>query len=148
MGLPTDLTIISLDSSHLSGIEILLRECDLPFEDCSEHLDHFFGVTEGDKLVATGALQIHGSIGLLRSIAVSLENRGLGLAAEMTKYLLDLAGSNKIKTLYLLTETAQDYFARFGFSPVDRDGIPAEIKSTRQFVSLCPTSAQVMRLYL
>ena len=70
MGLPADRQVISLNTSHLSNIENLLQKCELPFEDCNEHLNNFFGMTSGDKLIATGALQIIGSVALLRSIAV------------------------------------------------------------------------------
>jgi len=148
MGLPVDRRIISLNTSHLSDIETLLQNCELPFEDCNEHLDSFFGINSGGKLLAIGALQILGSVALLRSIAVLPEHRGKGLASLITQYLLDLARSNGIVELYLLTETAESFFARFEFRIVDRDTLPVEIKSTRQFASLCPLSAQAMRLHL
>ena len=148
MGLPADRQVISLNTSHLSNIETLLQKCELPFEDCNEHLNNFFGMTSGDKLIATGALQIIGSVALLRSIAVLPDYRGKGLAAVMTQHLLDQARSNRIGELYLLTEAAEGYFTRFEFRPVDRDTLPDEIKSTRQFESLCPSSAQAMCLHL
>jgi len=148
MGVPVDRQIIRLNTLHLSDIETLLQNCALPFEDCNEHLDCFFGVTSGDKLRAIGALQTLGSVALLRSIAVLPEDRGKGLAGIITQYLLDLARSKGIVELYLLTETAENYFTRFGFRIVDRDTVADEIKSTRQYTSLCPSSAQAMRLPL
>ena len=148
MELPVNLQIISLNASHLSEIEALLLKCELPFEDCSERCNQFFGISAGNKLIAIGALQIKGSVALLRSIAVLPENRNKGLAALMTQHLLDLARSDGIGELYLLTETAEGYFTRFGFYPVSREDLPPEIKSTRQFGSLCPSSAQAMRLNL
>jgi len=143
MRLAVDQVIISLNKSYLPDIEALLQQCELPYQDCNEHLDKFFGISSGDKLVVIGALQINGATALLRSIAVPPENRGLGLAAA-----LGVARSNGVSELYLLTETAEGYFTRFGFYPIERDRVPAEIKSTRQFESLCPSSAQIMRLDL
>jgi len=148
MRLAVDQVIISLNKSYLPDIEALLQQCELPYQDCNEHLDKFFGISSGDKLVVIGALQINGATALLRSIAVPPENRGLGLAAAMTQHLLGVARSNGVSELYLLTETAEGYFTRFGFYPIERDRVPAEIKSTRQFESLCPSSAQIMRLDL
>jgi len=148
MGLPVDRQIISLNTSHLSDIETLLQNCELPFEDCNEHLDSFFGINSGGKLLAIGALQILGSVALLRSIAVLPEHRGKGLADIITRYLLGLARSKGVDELYLLTETAESYFARFEFRTIDRDTVADDIKSTRQFVSLCPSSAQAMQLHL
>ena len=148
MGLPGYHHIIDLNVSHLPTIEALLRSCDLPFEDCAEHLENFTGIIIGDKLVAIGALQITGSTALLRSIVVDSKNRGAGLAAEMTRHLLDTARDRSVRRLYLLTETAQAYFTRFGFYAVERDTLPQGIQNTRQFQSLCPASAQAMRLDL
>ena len=148
MGLSVDQPIISLNRSHLSEIETMLQECELPFEDCNEHLDSFCGIIRDVNLIAIGALQVNGGVALLRSIAVLSEYRGKGLAAAVTRYLLDLARSKKVAELYLLTETAEAFFTRFEFYPVDRDTVPGEIKSTRQFESLCPSSAQAMCLHL
>lgn len=148
MGLTTDRQIVSLNTSHISAIETLLQKCDLPFLDCGEHIHNFYGITSGDKLVAIGAVEIKRPVALLRSIAVPAENRGQGLAVAMTHHLLDVARSNGVRELYLLTETAEHYFTRFGFCPVARDAVPVEIKSTRQFESLCPSTALAMRLEL
>ena len=148
MGLPVDRQIMRLNTSHLSDIQTLLQNCELPFEDCNEHPGSFFGIFNNGKLCAIGALQILASVALLRSIAVLPEHRGEGLAGIITQYLLDLARSKGVIELYLLTETAKNFFARFEFGIVDRDTLPDEIKSTRQFASLCPSSAQAMRLQL
>ena len=148
MGLLVTQKIIGLNPSHLSDIEALLQKCGLPFEDCNEHLNNFYGITSGDRLCAIGALQIFGSVALLRSVAVHPDERGKGLAGLITRYLLGLARSEGITELYLLTESAEGYFARFEFCPVDRGTVPEAIKSTRQFTSLCPSSAQVMLLTL
>jgi len=48
--------IIRLNESHLSDIETLLQKCALPFEDCNEQLDNFYGITSGNDLIAIGAL--------------------------------------------------------------------------------------------
>ncbi|NID14509.1 hypothetical protein [Luteibacter yeojuensis] len=46
--------------------------------------------------------------------------------------------------LFLLTTTATDYFVERGYRRVDREEVPADIRSTRQFAGLCPASALVM----
>jgi len=143
-----DQAIIRLNASHLSDIETLLQKCDLPFEDCKVQLDNFYGITSGNVLIATGALQIKGPIALLRSVAVLEGNRGMGLAVRMTQHLLEVARTNGVRDIYLLTESAEHYFTRFGFRSVERNSLPAYVQSTRQFESLCPASAQAMRLKL
>ncbi len=143
-----DQTIIRLNASHLSDIETLLQKCELPFEDCKEQLDNFYGITNGNVLIAIGALQIKGRIALLRSVAVLEGNRGTGLAVKMTQHLLEVARTNGVRDIYLLTESAEHYFTRFGFQAIERNSVPAYVQSTRQFESLCPASAQAMRLIL
>ncbi len=56
------------------------------------------------------------------------------------------AYDKKITTLYLLTETAVDYFLKLGFSISERIDAPKEIVRTRQFDELCPSTAKIMRL--
>jgi len=144
----SDQAIIHLNATHLTDIETLLQECALPFEDCKEQLDNFYGITSGNNLIVLGALQIKDPVALLRSVAVLEANRGMGLAVRMTRHLLELARTNGVRDIYLLTESAEHYFTRFGFQVVERKSLPAYIQFTRQFESLCPTSAQAMHLKL
>lgn len=148
MMIRNDQAIIRLKASHLSAIEALLQKCDLPFEDCKEQLDNFYGINSGNDLIAIGALQIEGPVALLRSVAVLEGHRGMGLAVRMTQHLLEVSRTNRVRDIYLLTESAEHYFTRFGFQAVERNLVPAYVQSTRQFESLCPASAQAMRLKL
>jgi amino-acid N-acetyltransferase len=49
-----------------------------------------------------------------------------------------------MNALYLLTQTAEHYFPRFGFERVARESVPAEIAETLEFKSACPASAVAM----
>ena len=148
MELAVDKKIIKLNRTYLAEIETLLKKCGLPSEDCNQHLDNFYGMTKANRLITIGALQFRDSVALLRSVVVATDNRGQGLAAAMTRYLISLARLNRLSELYLLTETADGYFTRFGFCAVEREAVPDGIKTTQQFESLCPSSAQAMRLFL
>jgi len=140
--------IVPLKRSNISDIEALLERCDLPFSDCSEHIQNFVGVIKSGNLIAIGALQYEGSVALLRSIAVHPDSRGQGLASAMTHHLVEQARSRELRQLYILTETAETYFSRFGFYSIPREVAPACIQATQQFELLCPASAQLMRLDL
>jgi hypothetical protein len=50
--------------------------------------------------------------------------------------------------VFLLTETAPAFFARFGFTDIDRARVPETIRQTVEFSSACPASARVMVLDL
>ena len=148
MGLSKQDLIVSLKRSHISDTETLLERCDLPFSDCSEHIQNFVGVIKSDNLIAIGALQYEDSVALLRSIAMHPDSRGQGLASAMTHHLIEQARSREVRQLYILTETAESYFSQFGFYSIPRKAAPVRIQATRQFESLCSSSAQLMRLDL
>ena len=55
------------------------------------------------------------------------------------------AAEKGVETLYLLTTTAADFFARRGYEAVPRSAAPAAIAATPQFRDLCPASSVLMR---
>ncbi len=133
--------IVGLPRDCLPRLEILLTANGLPADDCAEQLAAFHAIFDDGRLVAAGGLETAGEFALLRSVVVHPEYRRRGLAARMTEFLLQLAREQEIKAVYLLTETAADYFEQRGFNRVDRASAPAEISATRQFEALCPDSA-------
>jgi amino-acid N-acetyltransferase len=137
-----------LQAAQLPQLEAMLAGNALPIDDCAEQADNFFGIFEGDRLIAAGGLQPAGEFFLLRSVVVDPGYRGRGLARELSVFLLDLAEAAGSPAVYLLTETAADYFARLGFEPVAREQVPEAIRQTRQFTTLCPDSASCLMLGL
>src|SRR5450755_439821 len=53
-----------------------------------------------------------------------------------------------VQEVYLLTETASDYFLRFGFRPIDRSAIAPAIHASVEWTSVCPASVQAMVLQI
>ena len=133
-----------LRSARLPQLEALLEANDLPTDDCAEQAENFYGIVEQDRLIAAGGLQPAGEYYLLRSLVVDEAWRGRGLARALTEFLLARAEKAGSPAVYLLTETAADYFARLGFESVKREQVPAAIRQTRQFASLCPQDARCM----
>jgi len=140
--------IIGLRPADLAQLESLLGANHLPYEDCARQLQIFCGVFDGDELIAAGGLEPAGEYALLRSIVVQQRYRARGLAQAITEEILRQAEAEGRVAVYLLTETAEDYFSRQGFEKIVRDVVPTAIARTRQFASLCPDSASCMRLTL
>lgn len=136
--------IVHLHSAQLPQLQALLEASHLPVDDCAEQADNFYGIVERDRLIAAGGLQPAGEYYLLRSLVVDQACRGRGLARALVKFLLARAGDAGSPAVYLLTETAADYFASLGFETVARERVPAAIRQTRQFASLCPDDARCM----
>jgi amino-acid N-acetyltransferase len=141
-------SIIPLRCADLAQLEALLQDNHLPTEDCAEQAQHYCASYAGDELIAAGAIEPVTHYGLLRSVVVREDYRGRGLARRMTTHLLDQARDEDRVAIYLLTETAQTYFADLGFLTMARDDVPKVVSLTRQFASLCPDSASCMYLPL
>jgi len=133
-----------LQTAQLPRLKALLKANRLPDDDCAEQAENFYGIVEHDRLIAAGGLQPAGEYFLLRSVVVDEACRGQGLARALTEFLLAKAEDAGSPAVYLLTETAADYFARLGFETVARERVPAAIRQTRQFASLCPAGARCM----
>ena len=91
---------------------------------------------------------MYGRDALLRSVAVDPSLRGTGLGQRLTRAALDRAKASGVTRVFLLTETAAAFFPKFGFTTIERAGVPDSIRGTVEFASACPASAHVMVLEL
>lgn len=123
----------------------LLKEADLLTEDLSDGLRNFLLAKQGGVLVGVAGLELLGNVGLLRSVAVSPTHQGKGIAGQLVAQLLSDADKQGLQEIYLITTTADRYFDRYGFAPVNREQVPEAIQQTKQFSGLCPSSAVVMK---
>jgi len=131
---------------ELQDVRRLLEQNNLPTEDLAKlNLRHFFACGETSNLKGVIGLEVHGSDGLLRSLAVCSDAQGQGCGSALYQKLENYSKHIGIKTLYLLTETAEEYFQRKGFESILRELAPEEIQQTEEFSGLCPDSATLMR---
>ncbi|HEX6368063.1 MAG TPA: arsenic resistance N-acetyltransferase ArsN2 [Longimicrobium sp.] len=123
----------------------LLAQAALPHDDLTpEHLRHFLVLRDGDGIAGVVGMETADDAGLLRSLAVSAARRGGGLASRLVDALEAHARAAGIRTLYLLTTTAEGFFARRGYAPADRGAVPDAIAATPEFRGICPASAACM----
>jgi amino-acid N-acetyltransferase len=134
------------DAESFESFRSLLKASNLPADDLNFQKDLLVGYYEGDTLVGTGGLEIHGSYALLRSLSVKLGIRGKSVGTTITEYLLTEAKKKKLKAIFLLTETAHGFFQKKGFTDVPREHVPEEVKASSEFAHVCPTTAVVMML--
>jgi amino-acid N-acetyltransferase len=127
-----------------AAITKLLQGVGLPTSDVSTDLTHFFVIEEDGEIIASAGLEVYDNLGLLRSVAVDKNHRNRSLATALVNELLSYAAGEELKALYLITTTAEHYFAKRGFQTIDRHNIPAPITSSSEFSSTCPSTATVM----
>ena len=133
------------DPSDEPQVRQLLAGCELPDEDITaSHLQHFLVVRHETNLAGVIGLELFGRCALLRSLAVETHVRGKGIASRLVEKVEKYARSHDVESLYLLTTTAADFFAKHGFRTTDRNDVPIVLKETAEFKSICPSTAICM----
>lgn len=130
------------------AIAKLLADANLPLDGAQEHLGDFVLAVRDEELIGTAALEKYGDYGLLRSVAVIASEHGRGLGAALTRQLIDQARRDHLCGIVLLTETAPEFFPRFGFHRIDRAAVPLPAQDSLEFKSACPQTAVAMLLDL
>lgn len=165
----TTLRLVAADPDDLGYVEWLLREAGLPHEDVREGTTdrrrdrsggngdtlgesaedvnftekQFYLALVDSEPVGAGCLEFTDDSALLRSVVVEPDERGAGYGRALVEALLDRSAdaSETATTAFLLTTTAEDFFADLGFERVDRDRLPSDVRATRYFSDRCPSSA-------
>ena len=131
---------------RLADIEALLRSVDLPVEGVRDHLPTFLVAEENGRLIGVAGLEVYGDAALLRSLAVAPDHQGRGFGQRLYRAVLDWARELGIRDLYLLTETAEAFFARQGFIKIPRQQADPRLSASVEFQTCCPASAVCMHL--
>ena len=137
--------IVRSTADDLPDVEALLRDAGLPLVGVPAAVRTGVVAREGDALVGTAALEQYGAAALLRSVAVRTSDQGTGIGRALVSSIEDLARDMDIQELFLLTETAEAWFARLGYVPVARSSLPASILASDEVTVACSESAVTMR---
>ena len=129
----------------LAAVEQLLTENTLPTDGVRESFENFIVAEADGRIVGVAGLEICCEHALLRSVAVDPDYRSKGLGRALVTRVISDAEARGIAALYLLTTTAEEYFPTFGFSRISRDEVPADVQTTGEFQSACPSTATAMR---
>jgi amino-acid N-acetyltransferase len=132
-------------SDDLNAVRALVAAAGLPDADVADHFPRAYVVLEErETVIGSAGLEVHGESGLLRSVAVVSSHRGTGLGRTLTEDRLQAAEAQRLRSVYLLTTTAPEYFARLGFERVARESVPAPLQRSSEFSTVCPASAICM----
>jgi amino-acid N-acetyltransferase len=142
------MNINTATASDLPDILELLKTSRLPTDGLADHLATTLVAEAEGRLVGCAAVEIYGTAGLLRSVAVDPARRGTGLGHRLTEAALELALARGVRSVYLLTTTAGDFFPRFGFKKIDRKEMDPALEPSAELRGACPASALAMRAEL
>lgn len=140
-----ELLIRQTHANEYEEIIHLLSSNELPTSDLYEkNIELYVGLLNGE-IVATVGMEYYEKCALLRSLSVKEDYKNKKIGETLLQFINDMCQQRSIQFLYLLTTTAEHYFKRFGFDVIDRNDTPPIIQATREFCSICPSSAIIMR---
>jgi len=140
-----EIEIIDAIPEDLESIEALLQETDLTTDGISDYFQNYLVLKSGHSLFGVCGLEIYGTDGLLRSLAITPKFQKKGLGSTILEVMLDKARLLNIHTMYLLTNTAEDFYLKHGFMTIYREETPESIQISQEFAHLCPISSKVMK---
>jgi amino-acid N-acetyltransferase len=129
----------------LDKIKTLLLANDLPIDDLDDEGIQLFVAKKGNLIVGVIGLENFNTIGLLRSLAVIDLYKNQKVGEALIRFLFQIGIQRGIQELYLLTTTADQYFEKFNFKRIVRESAPDSIKNTKEFGTICPQSAVIMK---
>lgn len=132
-----------------SGATRLLESAGLPTSDLDgAQLRHFFFIGSASVPIGLVGLELCGEHALLRSLVVAPSGRKGGAGTSLVEHAEAHARSHGVRDVYLLTTTAEDFFAHRGYARIGREAAPESIRSTREFADICPASSAFMVKHL
>lgn len=132
---------------NLSAVLQLLQMVDLPTEGVKEHFATFLIAADSlkdspsdSRVIGCVGLEMYSPSALLRSLAIHPSSQGQGLGTKMVNVVTTWAKKHDIQQLFLLTDSAVDFFHKLGFIDINRDQVPQDVRQSIEFTKLCPTA--------
>jgi UDP-N-acetylmuramate: L-alanyl-gamma-D-glutamyl-meso-diaminopimelate ligase len=127
-----------LESVHLSGSQA-----------SDENYGSYFYLRNERGVDGVVALEVTGEDAILHSLAIAPESRGTGFGWLLADVAVQWARQRGCRRVYLLTETASDFFGgKLGFRVVDRSTVSPAVADTASFRSSTDSKFVAMRLDL
>jgi amino-acid N-acetyltransferase len=126
------------------AVQALLSDSGLPLDGAAIAFTTGVVVRRDDRVIGCAAIEPYDGVALLRSIAVAADQRGAGIGTNLVQAVEDLARERGARSLILLTETADGWFRRLGYSTIDRSAVPTDVAGSIEFEIACSTSAVAM----
>ncbi|WP_018926364.1 arsenic resistance N-acetyltransferase ArsN2 [Pseudomonas umsongensis] len=139
-----EIQVRQLTSVEIPELSIFLSEARLPTEDLTLPDRVLYRFEQDAELLGFGGIEGAGPDRLLRSLIVLDRLRGRGNGRRLLAMLEQLALTDGVQRLHLLTNTASVFFDANGYRTVPRIEAPETISRSAEFTSLCPASAVYM----
>lgn len=138
-------TIERATADDLPEVEALVGAAGLPLDGIADAFERGVVARERDRVVGCAAIEVYGRAALVRSVAVTPAARGQGLGAALVSAVEGLARESGAHEAYLLTETAEGWFPRFGYVPIARLLAEPAIGRSVEFTVACTQACATLR---
>ncbi len=126
----------------------LLKSVDLPTDGVKEHIKDFLILLDKSNIIGSVGIECYGKKALLRSLAVHPSYQKNGYGNLLYEKILSEVKKKNIGEIYLLTESAENFFERQGFKTISRSEVDEIVKESVEFKYVCPESCTCMNLKL
>lgn len=146
---PLHLSYREATPEDADSIRELLESQKLPTDTVGTNTTDFYLAVDNDRIAGVAGFEYYGEDALLRSVAVPAAQQRHRIGSQLIDWMLALAQNKEVKQVVLLTENASGFFAKKGFTPVERSAISNEaMQKSSQFAGGCCSSAVCMKRQL
>jgi amino-acid N-acetyltransferase len=124
------------------AVQQVLTQAALPSDGLEDHLDTLLVVRADDgSTIGCAGLELYGDQALLRSVALDAAYRGQGKGRRVIEAIETLARTHRVRQVYLLTNTARDFFLQLGYEDYSRSDFPVDVRTSAEFcINACATA--------
>jgi N-acetylglutamate synthase-like GNAT family acetyltransferase len=138
--------VVPARPEDLPSVRALLDRTELTYPELEQHVNDLLVVRDGARaVVGCVAMELYDEAGLLRGLATAPERRGEGLGWMLADAALGRARSRGCRRVYLITESASDFFAeKFGFRAVQLSMVDAAVAESPVFRAATPNATAMV----
>ena len=131
-----DFVIEKAKIEDFPAIHQLLVRSGLPVDGVTPGAGNYYTAKAG-RLLGVLGIETHGRAAVLRSFAVEPDVRKTGIGKALIQHAFTEMRATDCSDVYLLTSTAEGYFANYGFVDAERGELPAQVLSSAIFRADC-----------
>ncbi len=130
-------------AEEVAELTAMLERSELPVAGLED--TELFVLEEKGDLFGVVGLEVRDPYALLRSLTVKSEARSKGYGRTLLAFAEEEARRRGLRAVFGLTTTIPELLTRYGFTPVGRTDLPAELSASAELRGACPASAQAFR---